>query len=63
MTLPSLSKSSTFVFGSVVTSTGSVVPALPSKLPTTDGFVGGAYQLPSLDQMLSYLDVQHDQSL
>ncbi|WP_235586198.1 hypothetical protein [Staphylococcus haemolyticus] len=41
MTLPSLSKSSTFVFGSVVTSTGSVVPALPSKLPTTDGFVGG----------------------
>ena len=41
ITLPSLSSNSTFVFGSVVTSTGSVVVALPVKSLVTTGAVGG----------------------
>ena len=41
MTLPSLSKSCTFVFGSVVTSTGVKVVAFPPKGVVTLGLVGG----------------------
>ena len=41
MTLPSLSKSCTFVFGSVITSTGVKVVAFPPKGVVTLGLVGG----------------------
>ena len=44
ITLPSLSSNSTFVFGSVVTSTGSVVVALPVKSLVTTAPLAELYQ-------------------
>ena len=63
ITLPSLSSNSTFVFGSVVTSTGSVVVALPVKSLVTKGAVGGVVSVAFSVQKLRHLGVLHYRKL
>ena len=62
ITLPSLSSNSTFVFGSVVTSTGSVVVALPVKSLVTTA-VGGVVSVAFSVQKLRHLGVLHYRKL